>query len=385
MRPTVFLARVGGVFAAVLWMSSCAREAVRTQAKPAVQPVAVRVVDVSAEEWPGIYEATGTVRARTAATLSSKVTGYVQQVAVQAGEHVRAGQLLITLEARELDSAYRRAELGRAEVASAIPEADYSMAAAKASLELAQVTFKRIEELSGKKSVSMQELDEAAARLKGAQANYEAARARRGQLDAKLAQAEQEIRAAAIVRDYARIAAPFSGIVTAKTVDPGNLATTGAPLLTLEQDTAYRLEASVDESRVAAIRLGQAVEVSLDALDRTLNARVSEIVPSVDPAARSYVVKIDLPGIAQLRSGMFGRAGFPLAPREVLTIPQAAAIERGQLQSVFVADNGTARTRLVTLGRRNKGTVEILSGLSDGEKVIVPVPQGLQDGTEVRQ
>jgi RND family efflux transporter MFP subunit len=349
--------------------------------------VAASVVAVSASEWPDAYEATGTVRARTAATISSKVMGYVQQVNVRAGDRVKAGQTLLTIDSRDLDANVRRAEAGRTEVQTGFLEADNAVSAAKANLDLAQATFKRIEDLSAKKSVSNQEFDEASARLKAAQAQYEMARARRAQLDSKLAQTEQEIRAAAITRDYAHVKAPFAGVVTARTVDPGNLAAPGAPLLTIEQEGAYRLEASVEESKIGAIRPGQTVDVALESLDRRLSARVSEIVPAVDAASRAYVIKIDLPAAPQLRSGMFGRAWFATGKRSVLSAPASAVMERGQLQSVFVAEDGTARTRIVTLGQRSDGAVEVLSGLAPGEKVVAPIPQGLRDGArlEVRQ
>jgi RND family efflux transporter MFP subunit len=345
--------------------------------------VAVQTVTVAAQEWPAVYEATGTVRARTAATVSSKVTGYVQQVSFQVGERVREGQELITLDARDLEATLRRAEAGLAEVQSAVPEADSAAAAAKANLDLAQATFKRIEDLAAKKSISTQEFDESTARLKSAQANYEMSRARRKQLDSKVAQANEEVRAATIIRNYARIAAPFAGVVTARSVEPGNLASPGVPLLTIEREGAYRLEASVEESRIGSVRAGQTVQVALEALDKTLSARVSEIVPAVDAASRAYTVKIDLPAMAQLRSGMFGRALFPMKGRRVTAVPETALQERGQLVSVFVAEDGSARTRLVTTGQRSRGFVEVLSGLSAGEKVIQPTPAGLADGTRI--
>ena len=371
------------LMAGVVLLASCGKETAQRPVPATVAAIRVQVAEATTAQWAGAYEATGTVRARTVATLSSKVTGYVQQVNVKAGEHVSAGQLLITIETRDLDANYRRAEIGRTEVQSSIPEADYGVTGAKASLELAQVTFKRVEDLAAKKSITTQEFDEAASRLKAAQANYDMARSRREQIDARLAAAEQEIRSAAVARDYAKISAPFAGVVTAKTVDPGNLATPGAPLLTIEQDGAMRLEASVDESRVPAVRLGQTVEVGVDALDRKVTGRVAEIIPSVDATSRTYIVKIDLPGVAELRSGMFGRASFPLSARSVLTVPRTAVVERGQLQSVFVAEKGTVRTRLVTLGERNKDVVEVLSGLNAGEKVVTPVPAELQDGAAV--
>src|ERR1019366_8606676 len=242
-------------------------------------------------------------------------------------------------------------------------------------------------ELAAKKSISNQELDEASARLKAAQANYDMVRSRRTQINSKMAVVEQEIRAAGIMRDYARLAAPFSGVVISRTAEPGNLATPGAPLLTIEQEGFYRLEASVDESQVASVRVGQAVEAVIEPSGKTLNTRVSEIVPSVDSASRTYIVKVDLPATLQLRTGMFGRAIFPLGAQKVVAIPLAALLERGQLQSVFVVEDGVAHTRLVTTGRRAKDAVELLSGLNAGEKVVLPLPPGLQDGArvEVRQ
>ena len=371
----------------VLVLMSCGSEPARRTAQPKTPPVAVQVSPVATQDWPTSYEATGTVRARTTATISSKVMGYVQQVSVHVGDRVRRGQELITLDARDLDVSLRRAEAGGAEVQSAIPELENATAAAKANLDLAQTTFKRMEELAAKKSISNQELDEASARLKAAHANYDMVRSRRAQVDSKMAVAEQEVRAAGIMRDYAKLAAPFSGVVITRSVEPGNLATPGAPLLTIEQEGLYRLEASVDESKLASVRVGQAVEVVIDASDRKLNARVSEIVPSVDAASRTYVVKVDLPATPQLRTGMFGRANFPIGAQKVVAAPLAALTERGQLQSVFVVEDGVAHTRLVTTGRRTGAAAEVLSGLSPGERIVAPVPVGLQDGAkvEVRQ
>ena len=369
--------------APLLFLASCGGEPPRRTQSRSGLPMQIQAVAVCTQQWPDIYEATGTVRARTTAVVASKVMAYVQLVSVQVGDRVRAGETLIRLDARELEANLRRAEAARAEIQSAIPEADNGVAAVKANLDLAQATFRRMEELASKKSISNQEFEEALARLKSAQAAYDMARARRTQIDSRLAQAEQEIRSAGIMRDYATIAAPFAGVVTAKSVEPGNLAAPGAPLLTVEQDDAYRLEASVDESKLPSVRKGQTVEAVFEALDRKLTARVSEVVPAVDAASRAYTVKIDLPAIPNLRTGMFGRALFPLGKRSVTTVPAAAVLERGQLQSVFVVEDGAAHTRLVTTGARLASNVEILSGVHDGERIVSPVPPGLIDGAKV--
>ena len=369
-----------------IFLFSCGRED-GARPKPArAVALPVSVAAASLQTWPDLYEATGTVRARTTATIASKVMGYVQQVSVQAGDRVREGQTLVTLDARDLEAGLRRAEAGRAEALSALPEMENGIAAAKANYELAQATFRRIEDLSAKKSVSNQEFDEASARLKAAKASYEMAQAKREQLQSKIAQAEQEQSAARITRDYAAIAAPFAGIVTAKSVEPGNLAAPGAPLLTIEREGNYRLEAGIDESKLPAVRAGQSVKVTLDALARTFDARVSEVVPSVDAASRSYTVKIDLPALPQMRSGLYGKAAFSMANRQALAIPAKALQENGQIQSVFVVTGGEAHTRLITAGRRYQDWVEALSGLQAGETVVVAPPPELADGScvEVR-
>lgn len=373
---------------AALLLAACGRPAPeKTETTPSAAPVPVTTAAASSEQWASVYEASGTVRARTVAVISAKVMGYAREVRFQVGERVRAGQPLVTLEARDLEAGARRAAAGVEEARAAVPEADNGVAAANAQLELAQVTFKRMSDLFAKKSISNQEYDEAHARLKAAQAGHQMAIAKRRQLDAKITQASEERHSAEIMRGYAQIAAPFSGVITARSVEPGNLATPGAPLATIEREGNYRLEAQVEESRAGAIRAGHAVTVEIEAFGRPIQARVSEVAPAVDAASRSYTVKIDLPASPQLRSGMFGRALFTVGARPALAVPAAAVIDRGQLQSVMVADNGVARTRLITTGQRQRDRVEVLSGLTPGEKVIAPVPMNLTDGArvEVRQ
>jgi membrane fusion protein, multidrug efflux system len=367
----------------LLWLVGCSEAPPNghAAATSAALPVAVERAEVQA--LPSLYEATGTVRARVSTAISSKLMAYVREVKVQLGDRVKEGQTLVTLDSRDLDAGTRRAAAAREELRQAVPEADSAVAAAKANFDLAQTTFQRMNELYGKKSISDQEFDEAAGKRKAAEANYKMMQARRSQLDGKMAQIEEDIRTAEVMRSYAEINAPFAGLVTAKTVEPGILAAPGVPLLTLERDGAYRLEASVDESRLAAIHLGQPVRVKLDGVDRTLEARVSEVVPVVDAASRTYTVKIDLPALPMIRSGSFGRAVFELGSRSILTIPSAAVTERGQLRSVFVAENGVARTRLVTLGQRAGDRVEVLSGLSVGDAVVISGPREIADGSRV--
>lgn len=345
--------------------------------------VTVKTVAAAAADWPSGYEATGTVRARTTSVVSSKVMGYVREVRVRVGDTVRSGQVLVVLDARDIEAGYRQAEAARNEARNAVSEADNGVAAAKAQLDLAQATYKRMQDLYTRKSISSQEFDEVSAKLKLAQASHEMALSKRQQLDSKIRQADEAVASAAVMKTYTELSAPFAGTVTEKQVEPGNLAAPGAPLLTVEQTGAYRLEVPAEESMLGRIRTGQSVSVAIDALNQTVQGRVSEVVPSVDSASRAFTVKIDLPGVRALRSGVFARAQFPGGQRSVIAIPEQAVIERGQVRSVLVAENGMSRGRMVTLGRKRDGAVEVLSGLSAGEQVICPVPPGLADGSKV--
>jgi RND family efflux transporter MFP subunit len=366
----------------LMGLAACSEAPPDAHTTPTAAAVRVRVEPAATQSAPVLYEATGTVRARVSTAISSKLTAYVRDVKVQAGDRVREGQPLITLDNRDLDAAARRVLAARDEIRHAIPEADSAVAAAKANLDLAQSTFQRFNELYQKKSISDQEFDEVSGKRKAAQANYDTMQARRTQLDAKLAQIEEDIRSTQVTLSYAEITAPFAGLITAKSVEPGILAMPGVPLLTIERDGAYRLEASVEESKLSSIRIGQLVRVTLDSLGRTLDARVSEIVPAVDPVSRANTVKIDLPAVTGIRSGSFGRASFESGSRSMLTVPAAAVIERGQLRSVVIAENGIARTRLITEGQRAGDRFEVLSGLQPGEFVVIS-PAAVADGTRV--
>ena len=366
---------------------SCGRREKAAEPVKVEAPLAVKLSTVQAVAWPDYFEAPGTVRARQTATVSARVMGPVDQVTAREGDRVAAGQLLAKIDARDLEIGVRQAEAALAEARSARPEAESAISAAAAQRDLAQATHRRMKDLFEKRSISSQEMDEANAKLRQAEAAAKMAEGRLAQLGEKIRQAEQALESARVRLGWVEVKAPFAGRVVERKVEPGNLASPGLPLFLLEQEGVYRLEASIDESRLAAVRLGQSVRVDLDAVGGPLEGRVAEIVPVVDAASRSFIAKIELSGRAGLRSGLYGRARFPAGAREVLSVPAGAVAEQGQLQSVYVADGGYARNRLITVGARRENLVEVLSGLQAGEHVIDPRPAGLRDGSrvEVRQ
>jgi RND family efflux transporter MFP subunit len=353
-----------------------------TKTAPAAK-LPVTVTPLTMSEWPDGFEAVGTVAARTVTTVAGRVMGTVMEVRVRAGDRVAAGQTLVTVDARDLEAAQRQAQAGLDEAKGAIPEAESAIAAAQAQLDLARSTLRRMKELYEKRSLSAQEFDEFNARVKVQEAAVAMARARRRQIDDKIRQAEQAVQQSQIARGYAEIKAPFAGLVLARRVEPGALSAPGVPLVDVEQTGNYRLEAIVEESRLGAVKQGAMTTVTVDAIATPFTGRVVEIAPAVDPGSRAFVARIDLPANPALRGGLFGRARFSTGTRQVLAVPRAAVETQGQLQSVMVEEGGVARARLVSLGAAREETVEVLSGLRAGDRLILPRPAGLIDGAPV--
>jgi multidrug efflux pump subunit AcrA (membrane-fusion protein) len=368
----------------ILMTAACSPEKT-THAAGGTQPAAFagEVETVTASPIVDTYRSSGTVRARYTAAIAARIAANIVEIRVQSGDRVTAGQTLIVLDRANLEANRRRAEAACAEAESAIAETVNAIAAANANLELARVTHKRFEDLLAKASVSQQESDESQARLKSAVAALEIAVSKRRQAEARRGQAEAELAAARVALGYATLAAPFPGLVTERQADPGSLATPGAPLLTVEREGNLRLETSIDESRLGLVRIGEQVEVEIDALNRTVTGRVAESEPLIDAATRTFTAKIDLPSVPGLRAGMFGRAAFAGGEREALLVPQSAVLERGQVRSIYVVEGDTARLRLVTLGEARDNRREILSGLTAGEKIILAPPPLLTDGRRV--
>ncbi len=349
------------------------------------KPVPVSIVPVRLEQWPATREVTGTVRARTTAVVSSRIMAYASEVRVQVGDSVRAGQTLVVLDSKDLDAAMRLAEAARSEARGVESEIGGAIDSAKAQLDLARATHKRMQDLLEKKSISSQEFDEASAKLRQAEAGYEMAQSKKRQLAHRIGQTDAAVENASIMKSYSVIAAPIAGIVTEKRVEPGNLVHPGAPLLLLEQSGSYRLEVAVEESLLPLVRVGQSVNIAVESIERS--APIQEIVPAVDAASRAFTVKIALPPHPHLRSGMFGRANIPAGVTKSLAIPAAALHRQGSLDVVYVSAQGVARARMVTVAERRGDGVRVLTGLAEGEQVIHPLPSNLTDGApvEVRQ
>jgi RND family efflux transporter MFP subunit len=313
-------------------------------------------------------------------------------------------------------------------------QASLAVTQARANLNLAELSLKRFETLVKQGAISRQHYDQARTQYEVAQAQLEAAQqsqsmtdegsrsedvraAQEGlqQAEGALAQAraglrqteaaalqvnvrKQDIRGAGaqvsqsqaalsmarVARGYAVIAAPFDGVVSGRMADPGAMAAPGVPLLRV-QGGAMRLEAAVPESALRRLRQGGRIEVALDATGgKLVMGTVAEIAPQGDAASHTFNVKIDLPQGAGARSGMFGRARIVLGTEARMLVASRSVVQREGLSYVSVVGEGSvARLRLITVGEADGDRLPVLSGLSQGDRIVADAAQGIPDGAKV--
>jgi multidrug resistance efflux pump len=360
----------------------------------------VRIEKVATDQIDESYEATGTVRSRTATVISSQVMGVITSLKVREGDRVKAGQVLIEIDDRDAATQIEKAQAGLRQAESAVAEVDQSInaaqsakAATEANKRLASSTLSRYQVLLDRKSVSPQEFDEVRARYQVAEAEVDRAQkmlemlaAKKKQAQAQVEQANADVSAARVRAGHSRVVSPLTGIVSAKHIEGGAMATPGAPLLTIEDDSSYRLEASVEESQVGKVQLNDAVGIRIGSISgEELPGKVVEILPAADPASRTYLVKIAIPQKPLVRTGLYGTAHFSRGSRRAITVANGSIVRRGQLTGVFVVDDtSTARLRLITLGRNLGDRNEVLSGLSEGERIVTGGVEKVTDGSRLQ-
>jgi RND family efflux transporter MFP subunit len=356
----------------------------RTAAPPG-PAVKAAVAAAQAGTWPLIFEAVGTVQAETASTVAAKLMGTITSVAVKEGDRVRRGDVLVTIDERQVDAQRQQAEAALSEARQAEQAARAAREAAEAGAELATATHRRYQMMLARESVSPQEFEEVDARRRQAQAALVQAEDMQKAAGQRVRQAEAALAAAGVSAGDARVTAAFDGIVTAKMVDPGDLAAPGRPLLSLEKTGGHRVDIQLPESYVHAVRQGQTVSVRIeDPSLPSMEGTVDVVAPAAAPGSRSFLVKIRLPTGADARSGMFARVALAVGEDRLTAIPASALVQEGQLTGLFiVTPEGIARFRLVRTGRRFGDRVEVLSGLFEGSRFVVDPPPGLVDGVRV--
>jgi RND family efflux transporter MFP subunit len=305
-----------------------------------------RIFRVALVTEPLIEQAAGTVRAKIETVISPVITATISSIAVWSGDEAKQGDVLAKLDSRELQAR--------------VDQAQQAVVAAQARLAQAEKESKRVQRIykTDPGAVSKAELDRIQTALSTARAELLRVKRLKDQSQTALS--------------YSILTAPIAGRIVERYADPGDTARQGQPLLRMYDPETLRLEASVRESVASKLKKGQQLAAEIDAVNKRYAVVVDEIVPTADPGSRSFLVKASLKGGSGLYPGMFGRLFIPIGQREKIYIPADAVTHVGQLDFVIViTDQGTVR-RYVRLGASAPGKrIEVISGLSPGEEVLV--------------
>jgi RND family efflux transporter MFP subunit len=339
----------GGIVAAVVtvaWLSGSCGQKIRPGEVEGAEGTAGatgRVVAVERSVEPAVEQASGSIESARHTTVSSKILARIEDVRVRAGSDVKQGDVLVVLDARDLEARAR--------------EAREAGASARSQLELATSERNRAEQLQKSGVAPQRDVDRALSAYRVAAAEVE--------------RAAQRLRDAEVGLSHAEIRSPVSGRVVDRLAEPGDTAAPGAPLLRVYDPGVLRLEAPVRESLAQHLAVGQRVPVIVEAIGERLEGQIEEIVPQAEPGARTFLVKVRFEPNPRVFAGMFGRLAVPAGERERLRIPEPAVERIGQLAFVTaIGPDGRTERRLVTTGARDaKGHVEVLSGLAAGESV----------------
>jgi len=343
---------IGGMGLALAGALGCSHKAEKREQGPKIP---VQVVAAAEQALPSAEEYVGNVRSRQAVVISTKMMGRVVRFFVDEGQAVTKGQPLVEVDAAEAQSAYSQSKAG--------------LDATDVAVRNMERDHERFKSLYEQKAVTKHQLEQVEMGLAAAKAQQ--------------AQAQANLKMSGTLMSYGKILAPDAGIVTKRWMDAGNMAFPGAPILTVENPKDLEISVSVAEDKARLLAAGQQAQVTVDSLDKTLSIPVTAVVGASDPMTRTSTVKLSIPEGSGLAPGQFAHVRFDALSMKALAVPSSAVQAEGQMDGIFVADQGLARLRWIQIGVRGPNMVQVLSGLKPGEMVIVPVPAGLSDGQAV--
>ncbi len=334
---------------------------------------------------PFVYTAVGSVTAATASTISSKLMGTVTAVNVHVGDSVATGKILVTIDDRRVKARLRQARAALQEARQAMQAAVSARETARSAEKLAHTTYRRYRQLLDEDSASKQEFDEVEARYREAVSSLKRTAAMVQAASSRIHQAQAELAVARVRFRDAVVRAPYDAVITAKMVEPGDLAAPGTPFLRLEKKGAFEVKLILPEIYLQRVRPQQELTVHIPAMHRrTLTGTVKTISPTADPATRTFFVKVALPENGAFKSGMFARVDIPVGESGLLTLPASAVVRHGQLTGFYRVDKGQiAHFRLIRTGRVMGDVVEVISGLAKGDRFVISPPPKLADGVKV--
>jgi RND family efflux transporter MFP subunit len=325
----------------------------------------------------------------------AKESGYVQKLNVDYGTHVTTGQVMATLEIPELEAQLQEDQAEIKNAMNQVTRADHELKRYDAQYNALHLEYTRLNGVFQTQPgiVAQQEVDDAQGKDLAAASQVDAGKAALDAAESQLAAAKAKLAHDQSLFDYSRITAPFAGVVTERYANLGTLVQAGTgsstqamPIVRLSQDDLFRLVIPVPESYVRYIRLGDAVDVHVPSLNRTFPGKVARFSVDVREDTRTMHTEVDVPNPQRvLMPGLYAEAELGLDEKEnVPTVPLQALNHEGNKTSVLVVNSdGQLEDRAVQAGLETASDAEIISGLNEGEQIVVSDRSGLKPGQKV--
>jgi RND family efflux transporter MFP subunit len=338
MKPTLLLATIIAIGVVLGGCQSEQKNSLETTQLPTQQVV---TAEAQLQSVSNQIELLGTVESVYRAEIAARVSGTITTLPVVLGSEVHKDDLLVEISAGEIDAKLQQS---------------------RAQMEQARRNLEREKKLLRKNAATPETVKSLEEYLSIAEAAYQEART---------------------IQSYTRVLSPFSGKVTSKQANVGDLATPGKPLLNIEDENHLQILTDIPEAMILQVKQGDVFSIHIPSANLTISGTVAEVAPTANPTTRSGQVKLNIDAHPNLRPGQFARVALDLQEARTLVVPAEAIIPLGQMDRIYVVENDHARLRLVRSGASYGDNIEILSGIQPGDIVIIQGQQTLHDGQPV--
>jgi RND family efflux transporter MFP subunit len=385
-----------GTFAVLATATAgCTSSDVRAVDRAAAGAPTVAVVAIGRGDVKQVVTVASEFRPFQEIEIHAKVAGFLKSIAVDVGDHVKAGQLLAVLEVPELQAEVRQDDASARRAAEEINRAQADLQRAESAHDVAHLAASRLESVTKVRPnlVAQQDIDEAAGRDRVAEAQVATARAALASSKEQLEIARATSSKTQTLLDYTRITAPFAGVITHRYADTGAMIQAGTasqtqamPVVRLSESDRLRLVIPVPESAVSRVRLGSSVDVTVQSLNKTVSGTVARFAGRLDTETRTMRVEVDVPNPrGELVPGMYADATLVLQDARGAIVAPVQAIDRTETGArvLVVGRDEKLEARNVSLGLEDADRVEVTSGLREGDMVVIGSRAQLKPGTVV--
>jgi len=324
--------------------------------------------------------------------VHAKVAGYMKHIYVDVGDRVKKGQTLAILEVPELQDELNQAAAALRQSQQEVDQAQHELRRAQADYTVAHLSYTRLEGVMKTRPelIAQQDVDDAEGKDQATEARVEAAKAGLAATQEHFQEATANRERVQALFDYTKMTAPFDGVITWRYADTGAMVAAGTsserqalPVVKLSQNGLLRLDIPVPETNVPAVRLGKKLSVEVQALNKTFEGTVARFADKVDDATRTMITEVDVPNPKlEIVPGMYAYVSFPVMEKKnALAVPIQAISRQGNKAIAYcISNDNRVEVRPVTVGIETRSQIEVLSGLSEGERVVVGNTSQLRQG-----